>query len=43
MRFDAKRLRSWFAISAIAILLIVAGFYLYARWRVQHAVKIASQ
>jgi lipopolysaccharide export system protein LptA len=43
MPFDAKRLRSWFAISAVAILLVVAGFYLYARWRVQHAVKIASQ
>jgi len=43
MHFDAKRLRSWFAIAAVAILLVVAGFYLYARWRVQHAVKIASQ
>src|SRR5689334_24259978 len=43
MQFDAKRLRSWFALSALAIVLVVAGFYLYARWRVQHAVKIASQ
>src|SRR5882762_4686580 len=37
MRFDAKRLRNWFALSALAIVLVVAGFYLYARWRVKHA------
>ena len=43
MRFDPKRLRGWFAVSAIAIVLVVAGFYLYARWRVQHAIKIVSQ
>jgi len=43
MRFDAKRLRNWFALSALAIVLVVAGFYLYARWRVKHAVKIASE
>src|SRR3954447_25589510 len=43
MRFDPKRLRSWFAASAVIILLIVAGFYLYARWRVHHAIQHAAQ
>src|SRR3954462_4331805 len=43
MRLDAKRLRSWFAASAVLILLVVAGFYLYARWRVHHAVQRAAE
>src|SRR3954462_784964 len=43
MRSDPKRLRTWFAASAVLILLVVAGFYLYARWRVHHAIQHAAQ
>ena len=43
MRFDPKRLRTWFATAAVFILLVVAGFYFYARWRVHHAVQRAAQ
>jgi len=34
-----SRLRLWFAISAICIVVTVAGAYLYARWRVENALK----
>ena len=43
MPLDVKRLRSWFAIAAAAILLIVAGFYVYARWSVHHAIQHAAE
>jgi len=43
MRFDPKRLRSWFATAAVFTLLVVAGFYFYARWRVHHAIQHAAQ
>src|SRR5947209_13730980 len=43
MAFDPKRLRSWFAASAVFIVLVVAGFYFYARWRVHHAIQHAAQ
>ena len=33
MRFNPKRLRSWFGYSALAVVVIVAAFYLYARIR----------
>ena len=34
-----SRLRRWFAIVAIAAVLVVAGTYFYARWRVRNALK----
>jgi lipopolysaccharide export system protein LptA len=34
-----SHLRRWFAASAVALILIVAGFYLYARHRVRNALK----
>src|SRR5437764_1544471 len=43
MPFDPKRLRNWFAISAVAILLVVSGFYLYARWRIHHAIQHVAE
>src|SRR4051812_35346283 len=43
MRSDPKRLRTWFAASAVFIVLVVAGFYFYARWRVHHAIQHAAQ
>src|ERR1700690_1169683 len=34
-----SRLRRWFAVAAAAIVLVVAGAYFYARYRVQNALK----
>jgi len=39
MAFSIARLRRWFAGGAIAILLLVAGVYFYARHRAQNALK----
>jgi len=39
MPSSVSRLRRWFAIGAIAACLVVVGAYLYARWRVQNALK----
>jgi lipopolysaccharide export system protein LptA len=38
MTAPVTRLRRWFAAGAILMVAIVAGMYLYARWRVRHAV-----
>jgi len=43
MRFDPKRLRTWFAFGAVAIMLVVGGFYLYARIRLHYAVRHAAE
>src|SRR3954465_11269670 len=43
MRFDPKRLRTWFAFGAIAILVVVSGFYLYARIRLHYAVRHTAE
>src|SRR6267378_3205299 len=37
MPLPVSRLRRWFAVGAILMVLIVAGMYLYARWRVRNA------
>ncbi|HJW98982.1 MAG TPA: hypothetical protein VJ453_02425, partial [Terriglobales bacterium] len=33
-----SRLRLWFGISALLMLAVVAGFYIYARYRVHRAI-----
>jgi lipopolysaccharide export system protein LptA len=38
MPLPVTRLRRWFAVSAVVMIAMVAGLYLYARWRVRHAV-----
>ncbi len=38
MSLPISRLRRWFAAGAILMIVIVAGMYLYARWRIRHAV-----
>jgi len=38
MALPITRLRRWFAAAAILMIAIVAGMYLYARWRVSRAV-----
>ena len=38
MRLSVTRLRRWFAAAAIVMIAIVAGMYLYARWRVRNVV-----
>ncbi len=38
MSLPITRLRRWFAAGAILMVAIVAGMYLYARWRIRHAV-----
>jgi lipopolysaccharide export system protein LptA len=43
MAFDPKRLRRWFAISGIALLVVVIGFYSYARYRVNRLIKEVPQ
>ncbi|MFL6300915.1 MAG: LPS export ABC transporter periplasmic protein LptC [Terriglobales bacterium] len=43
MAFDAKRLRKWFAYSAVALLLIVGGFYFYARVRLHYAIRHTAE
>jgi lipopolysaccharide export system protein LptA len=37
MALPVSRLRRWFGAGAIVIVLVVAGMYLYARWRVRNA------
>src|SRR3979411_1711256 len=37
MPLPVSRLRRWFAIGAILMVVIVAGMYVYARWRVRNA------
>jgi len=37
MPLTVSRLRQWFAAGAIVMIAIVAGMYLYARWRVRNA------
>jgi lipopolysaccharide export system protein LptA len=39
MPIQISRLRRWFAISAIALVLLVAGVYLYAKWRVRNTLS----
>ncbi len=39
MALPVTRLRRWFAAAAILMIVIVAGMYLYARWRVRGAVR----
>jgi lipopolysaccharide export system protein LptA len=39
MPFSISRLRRWFAVAAIAVMLAVAGVYFYARYRMQNALK----
>jgi lipopolysaccharide export system protein LptA len=36
---NAARLRRWFAIAAILMVMVVAGFYIYGRYRVRKAVR----
>ncbi len=38
MSLPVTRLRRWFAAGAILMIAVVAGMYLYARWRIRHAV-----
>src|SRR5882762_1770306 len=37
MPLPVSRLRRWFAVGAILMVVIVAGMYVYARWRVRNA------
>jgi lipopolysaccharide export system protein LptA len=39
MPIQISRLRRWFAMGAVAVVLVVAGTYFYARWRVRNAVQ----
>jgi lipopolysaccharide export system protein LptA len=39
MPISISRLRRWFAIGAVLVVLAVAGTYFYARWRVRKAVQ----
>ncbi len=39
MALPVTRLRRWFAAAAILMIVIVAGMYFYARWRVRGAVR----
>src|SRR5271157_1327323 len=39
MPLPVTRLRRWFAVGAVAMIVIVAGLYLYARWRVRNVVR----
>src|SRR5437588_5936382 len=43
MRFNPKRLRSWFGYSALALLVIVGCFYAYARIRLHYAVRHTAE
>src|SRR5437868_2013773 len=43
MPFDPKRLRTWFAFSAVALLVIVGCFYAYARIRLHYAVRHTAE
>ncbi|HEY7096696.1 MAG TPA: LPS export ABC transporter periplasmic protein LptC [Terriglobales bacterium] len=39
MPLQVSRLRRWFAIGAVAIVIVVAGTYFYARWRLRSALQ----
>ncbi|HZQ23032.1 MAG TPA: LptA/OstA family protein [Terriglobales bacterium] len=39
MPISVPRLRRWFAAAAIALVMVVAGMYMYARWRLRDAFK----
>lgn len=39
MALPVSRLRRWFAVAGIALTMLVAGMYFYARWRVRGALK----
>lgn len=39
MRFSVKRLRRWVLAAAVLLLAVTAGFFLYGRYRFQHAVR----
>lgn len=39
MPVNVRHLRRWFALAIILMIAIVTGMYLYARWRVQNALK----
>jgi lipopolysaccharide export system protein LptA len=39
MPLNVRNLRRWFALAMILMIAIVTGMYLYARWRVQNALK----
>src|SRR5580700_816562 len=39
MPLSISRLRRWFAVAAITVMLAVAGVYFYARYRMQNALK----
>jgi len=39
MPLNVRRLGNWMAAAAVVVVLVVAGFYLYARYRVSRAVK----
>src|SRR6266852_7034793 len=39
MPLQVSRLRRWFALAAIALSLVVAGVYFYARWRARNALQ----
>ncbi|HWR35634.1 MAG TPA: LPS export ABC transporter periplasmic protein LptC [Clostridia bacterium] len=43
MSISIPRLRTWFALIAIAVVAVVAGFYLYARMTVSRAIREAPQ
>ncbi len=43
MPLNAARLRKWFAISAVALLMVVLSFYSYARYRVRRAINDIPQ
>lgn len=39
MQLPVSKLRRWFAVTAIVLIMLVAGTYFYARWRVRNALK----
>src|SRR5215467_9090091 len=43
MQVQVSRLRRWFALGAIGMVLLVAGMYLYARHRIRNALKEVPQ
>lgn len=43
MQVNVTRLRYWFAAAAIAVVIVVAGFYLYARYRIYRTVAEIPQ
>ena len=39
MPLPISRLRRWFAFTAIVLVVLVAGMYFYARWRVRNTLR----